>query len=399
MEVDGGTRTDELIEPAPGEPLRRGRADGRRAVSRALRSGLRASRRELGWPLALLLSVVLLQQAAALAPSAVERLYARGIYPPVARTLSSLSGRLPFSAAEAIVLLLLLLLLLTAARQLVLLRRGRVSWRTRPLAFLKFALRAAALSALAFMLCFGLNYQRTPLSETLAYERRAASAEELERMTRAVVSAVNLNREQAHAGGRPAPPTAEIVRLVEESFRRLPELSATGVGGYGPPKAVRFSAALTRLGVGGLYFPFTAEPNFNAELPDFEQPFSVAHEMAHQRGFARESEANFVAFLVCTRSDDPFVRYSGYRHGLALAAELSKLDPARARALLAELGPGYREDSLRAARFWARARGPAGALSRRLNNLYLKANRVKSGTKNYAESTALLVGYYLKGGG
>ena len=37
-----------------------------------------------------------------------------------------------------------------------------------------------------------------------------------------------------------------------------------------------------------------------------------------------------------------------------------------------------------------------GDLSRRLNDFYLKANRVKSGTKNYGEVTALLIGYYLK---
>ena len=34
--------------------------------------------------------------------------------------------------------------------------------------------------------------------------------------------------------------------------------------------------------------------------------------MAHQRGIAREDEANFIAFLVCMASDDPYIRYSGY---------------------------------------------------------------------------------------
>ncbi len=57
---------------------------------------------------------------------------------------------------------------------------------------------------------------------------------------------------------------------------------------------------------------------------------------------------------------------------------------------------GYREDSQRSARFWLKAGGTAGDLSRRLNDLYLKANRIKSGTKNYGEVTALLIGYYLK---
>jgi hypothetical protein len=118
--------------------------------------------------------------------------------------------------------------------------------------------------------------------------------------------------------------------------------------------------------------------------------------MAHQRGFARESEANFVAFLVCAHASDPFVRYSGYRQAFGVAFELYKLDPPRAREILKGLSPGYREDSQRSARFWLKAGGRAGDLSRRLNDFYLKANRVKSGTKNYGEVTALLIGYFLK---
>jgi hypothetical protein len=117
--------------------------------------------------------------------------------------------------------------------------------------------------------------------------------------------------------------------------------------------------------------------------------------MAHQRGVARESEANFVAFLVCVNSRDPFVRYSGYRNGLGVLSELARLEPEKARRLVRQLDPGYAEDSRRAALFWAKAAGAAGALSNRINDLYLRANRVKSGVNDYSGSTALIIGRYL----
>ena len=347
-------------------------------------------------PLVAMLAVVVVQQLAALAPGLVESFYARSFYPRVARTLSLTTGGLPFSAGEAIVILFFLILLSALARLVYMLARRRAQWRAHLLASFKVALWCAAAFVFFFMLVFGLNYQRPPLVETLGYDQRRASADELEWMTRAVVVGINRNYEEAHAAGYTPPDMTRVVEILKESYAHEAELSPFAVEGFGPPKPVYFSGALTRLGISGIYFPFTGEPNFNAEAPDFQQPFSVAHEMAHQRGFARESEANFVAFLVCTHAADPFVRYSGYRQGLGVAFELYKLDPERARAVLNELSAGYRDDSIRAARFWAKAAGRAGALSMRLNDLYLRANRIRSGTKNYGEVTALLIGFYLK---
>jgi Protein of unknown function (DUF3810) len=357
---------------------------------------VRAARRELTAPFLSLLAVVIIQQLAALAPGLVENFYARSFYPRVARTLSLAAGRLPFSAGEALLVLFFLLMLSALARLTYMLARRRAGRRALLLRSCKLALWCAAALAFAFMVTFGFNYERPPLVETLGYEQRRATAEELDLMTRAVVGGVNRSYEEAHAPGYVIPNAARVAEILEESYARESELSQFAVEGFGPPKAVYFSDALTRLGITGVYSPFTGEPNFNADAPDFGQPFSVAHEMAHQRGFARESEANFVAFLVCTHAPDPFVRYSGYRQGLGVAVELYRLDPERARAILKSLGAGYREDTERAARFWAKAGGRAGALSQRLNDLYLKANRVSSGTKNYGEVTALLVGYFLK---
>ncbi|HVF43618.1 MAG TPA: DUF3810 domain-containing protein [Pyrinomonadaceae bacterium] len=361
-----------------------------------LRRALRAARGELLKPLAALLAVVVVQQSAALAPRLVEKFYARAFYPRVARALSRLTGGLAFSAGEMLFVILCLLLLSALALFVYRLARRRGEWRALLLSTCKLVLWCAAASVFVFMLVFGLNYQRPPLVETLGYDQRRADADELGAMTRAVVEGVNRNYDEAHAEGYATPDTSRVVEILEESYAREPELSNFAVGGFGPPKPFYFSDALTRLGISGIYCPFTGEPNFNADAPDFERPFSVAHEMAHQRGFARESEANFVAFLVCTHAADPFVRYSGHRQGFGVAFELAKLDAERARAILKGLNPGYREDSQRSARFWLKAGGAAGDLSRRLNDLYLKANRIKSGTKNYGEVTALLVGYYLK---
>src|SRR5438105_6884447 len=81
--------------------------------------------------------------------------------------------------------------------------------------------------------------------------------------------------------------------------------------------------------------------------------------MAHQRGFAREDEANFIAFLVCTKASNAYVRYSGYLGALRVLGVLFRVAPERYRETVAAFGEGPRADLRARAQFWARARRSA----------------------------------------
>jgi len=58
-------------------------------------------------------------------------------------------------------------------------------------------------------------------------------------------------------------------------------------------------------------FPFTGEANVNISMPHTSIPFTACHEMAHQIGFAREDEANFIAYIACKNHPSPDFQYSG----------------------------------------------------------------------------------------
>ncbi|HEX8560759.1 MAG TPA: DUF3810 domain-containing protein [Pyrinomonadaceae bacterium] len=347
-------------------------------------------------PFGVLLLAGVLQSLAALFPWSIERLYARGFYPQMLKALSAFSRGFSFSVGEVILTTLLAAAVAGVVGLCVLLfaRRGDRARLLKTCA--RFVVWVGAASLWAFLFAFGLNYQRPLLFELLGYEQRSADASELAALGEEIVRGVNESYDEAHAEGRMTLRADEVVGLLNESYASARELALLPRGDFAEPKPVYFSGLLTRLGISGVYFPFTGEPNYNAEAPDFQMPFALAHEMAHQRGVARESEANFVAYLVCVNSRDPFVRYSGYRGGLGVLAELNRVAPERAKELAARLGPGYREDSRRAALFWARAAGAAGALSQRFNDLYLRANRVRAGVKDYSGSTALIIGHYLR---
>jgi hypothetical protein len=352
--------------------------------------------RGLWLPLGLLVGVFLAQGLAAMTPWLIERVYIGVVYPRLLSALSSISRGVRFSFGETAISLLVIAICIYCVRVCILLVSHREDWPQLLKGTTIKALWLAAILLWCFLFTFGFNYQRPLLFELLGYEQRKASALELQGLSAEIVRGVNENYLAAHAEGRTTPDSAEILALLRESFDTTRDFALLPRGDFSSPKPAYYSGLLTRLGISGFYFPLTGEPHYNADAPDFQMPFSAAHEMAHQRGVARESEANFVAYLVCINSRDPFVRYSGYRNGLGVLSELSRLEPEWARSLARQLGPGYREDSRRAALFWAKAAGTAGALSQRINDLYLRANRVKSGVNDYSGSTALIIGHYLR---
>ena len=64
------------------------------------------------------------------------------------------------------------------------------------------------------------------------------------------------------------------------------------------------------LGYTAFYQPLTGEAIIRGDLPVLTQPFTVSHEIAHQLGYASETEANFIAFVIGIESNDPLFNYS-----------------------------------------------------------------------------------------
>ena len=86
-----------------------------------------------------------------------------------------------------------------------------------------------------------------------------------------------------------------------------------GLSGYYPrAKPVTISWILSVQQLSGIYSPFTVEANYNQEMTDYNIPHTICHELSHLRGYMREDEANFIGYLACIQSEDPFFQYAGY---------------------------------------------------------------------------------------
>jgi uncharacterized protein DUF3810 len=337
--------------------------------------------------------VVLLRALAGRHPALVERIYARGLYALVARAAAAATGWAPFSVAEAGAAVLLALV----AGAFVWRVAARKRWQWRGLALLLARTAAlAGIAVLAFDLLWGLNYDRETVAGRLGYDTGPVSVVELRE-----AAADLLGRAAALRAGRPEDASGAL-RLADGA-RGAMRRAARGYDGpatralalpalAAPPKLVALSPLMSYLGIAGIFIPFTGEANVNATLPDWELPFCAAHELAHQRGIAREDEANYVGYLACREHPDADFQYSGtFRAGLYVLGALASADRDAYSSLRAGLSPALRRD-LGALAAWSRKyESRLADVQERVNDTYLKTQGQREGVRSYGRMVDLLI--------
>jgi hypothetical protein len=333
----------------------------------------------------------------------VERFYSSYLYQVIVRLIAIINKPFSLSVAE------IGLLVLVAGVSLWLLWLLQKAWSGDLSAFNLFAfllhraIWAGGVLLLLFLILWGFNYHRQTLAANLNLAGRETRPGELEAICSTLINRLNASYDAARTNPNwtsvnQVPLSREQLYLaLEQSFQSLKLLGRSSQGGFGPPKPLLLSPLLSRLGISGIYSPFTGEANYNEESPACDLPFVIAHEKAHQRGFAREDEANFIGFLACVNAPDPFVQYSGFLQAMPrVMSVLATTNEEEYQNLVARIGEGARSDLQGRAAFWRlRESRVLSAVARRTNNTYLRANRVRSGIANYDEVTALIINYFL----
>lgn len=324
-------------------------------------------------------------------PALVEERYARGLYPLiasiVARIGSAWEGIVPSagldaarpSLAEVTVVLGVLFLGSRAWRAL----------RTGPLELLRLSIRTVASLYLAFLLLWGLNHARQPLAVTLDLEMGPVAAAELGELAGELAASLATELEQLE--GRLADRDFAVLaaRAWAEQIQREPTL-----GWCDSPRvrAPLLSRALTAGGISGIFGPHTQECHVAAGLPPVDRGFVACHEIAHAQGWAREDEANYLAWRVGSRSDVPALRVSALTLALVhVHGALRRADPALQRELALALDPAIVALIEKRTVFWRGARvEQATRVATAVNDTYLRSQG-QAGVASYGRMVDLLV--------
>lgn len=152
-------------------------------------------------------------------------------------------------------------------------------------------------------------------------------------------------------------------------------------------------------GFTGYYNPFTAESQVNTTVPKFLHPFIACHEVAHQLGYAKEMEANFVGYLAAGNSGIPLFQYSVYLDLFIYAnRNLYLADSASAKIYSGNLGPDVVLDIKEWREFNRRHQSIAEPVVRWIYGKYLQGNQQPEGVLSYDEVTGFMIAYYKKFG-
>lgn len=203
----------------------------------------------------------------------------------------------------------------------------------------------------------------------------------------------------------------DMADMAREMMRRLGETYPQLDGYYPRPKALLTSDFMCQQHMQGYYFPFSMEANYNDVMHILNIPSTMCHELAHLRGYIYEDEANFIGYLACIESEDPFFQYAGYlsvlnylNNDLYKAWENSRSAYEEAAALIAPAAVDsqvWTDNIFVTQEEWDRINGKAlidtevvDAAADAFIDTNLKVNGIADGAVSYSRVVRLLLQYY-----
>ena len=351
------------------------------------------------WSWVLLIVATILIKWVSLYPDWVERNYTYGIYPGISKLQRLLFGWIPFSIGDLFYAFLILVIFFRTFRFFKLLFQRRLTRK-----YFASALQQIIFFFLFvyvfFNLLWALNYNRTGIASQLKLEVKKYSLADLDTVTSAVQ--IKLNEYAALVTEEQRDSLNKKRRLFKESHRAYQYAAKQFSFLKYQPFSVKpslFSYIGNYLGFQGYYNPFSGEAQVNTTVPRFIEPYVTAHEIAHQLGYAKENEANFVAFLACRSFPSAAFKYSLYFDIYNYAiGEVRRRDTALAKNYQQKLHPQVVSDIKEFRDFYRRYKNPIEPIVMWGYGHYLKANNQPAGKQTYNEVVAWLIAYYKKFG-
>lgn len=259
---------------------------------------------------------ILLNILARLIPGFADA-YLEYVFPVFNNTFGRLLSPIPFSVGEILILIALIGLPLSVILYIVLMiiKKGRRK-RVSHIYFKIVAWCVAYVMVTETLNCF-IMYQCSTFASKNGISEDSYTVAQLLDLYEALAEKTNEASSQIQRDENGAfILTADLSETAKENLLALSDRYPVLDGFYTNPKPVINSYFMSQQYLMGIYFPFTLEANYNHLMYDSNKPCTVTHELVHTQGIILEDEANFIAFLACSESENAEYRYSGYLSAL-----------------------------------------------------------------------------------
>ncbi|HMD00316.1 MAG TPA: DUF3810 domain-containing protein, partial [Ferruginibacter sp.] len=276
--------------------------------------------------------------------------------------------------------------------------KKRVSWR-------KFGSECLRLLVILlsvyvyFNIAWGINYNREGIASQLGLTIDKYSQKDLDELNGMLVQKLNESKATLIRNNTAYPSNSEMFSRTNKAFASID--SVYPFLKYHPVslKSSMWGWIGNYTGFTGYYNPFTGEAQVNTSVPKFLQPYICCHEVAHQLGYGKEMEANFVGYLAASGVRDTLFNYSVYFDLFMYSnRNLFSIDSSSSHAYFNQLSPEVKADIKEWRDFVRRHRNPVEPVIRWIYGQYLRSNEQPQGVMAYDEVTAFIIAYYKKFG-
>ncbi len=307
---------------------------------------------------------------------------------------AQITNILPFSLAEA-ALISIPIWLFFVIRYVW---KYRCATRKATVVTLVCILSIASLFFSSFVMTFAAGYRGKGLDEKLGIKTEKIDKQDLYNTAEYLVGEINKLSDEIEfdSDGFSVMPYSfgEMNDKLIDAYDAFEEEYGFINSFYSRLKPVLLSEAMSYAHITGIYTYFTGESNINVRFPDYTIPYTAAHELAHQRGIAREDEANMMAFLVSIGSDDVYIRYCAYVNMYEyVSSALYRADKQLFKKAFNALDPRViTEQRAYNAFFEKYSESVTSQVSGAVNDIYLQSQGTE-GKKSYGMVVDLTVAY------
>ena len=351
------------------------------------------------WSWVLLIVLALLIKFASTQPIWLEENYSTNLYPVISKIQRGIFGWLPFSAGDLFYGFLSIVIIIKTWQFFKTIYKKQFT-RQFLLTGLKQIIFFFLFLYVFFYSLWGLNYNRKGITYQLGLNLTSYTVKDIDTLTGLLQEKLNIYASEVNEKQR------DSINKKKNLFEKTTEAYLYAANSYPfltyNPQSIKpsiYSYLGNIFGFQGYYNPFSGEGQVNTTIPVFMEPYVATHEVAHQLGYAKENEANFVGFLACRSYPSSVFRYSMYFDIYNYTiSELYNKDSVLAKAYYQKLHPQVKKDIKAYRDFYRKYKNPIEPIITWIYSGYLQANNQPEGKRTYSQVVAFLVAYYKKYG-
>ncbi|MHC5309883.1 DUF3810 domain-containing protein [Myroides sp. LJL116] len=329
-------------------------------------------------------------------PVLVQKYYTNDIYLLYSNYTNLLTKHLPFSVGDTVYIGLIGFILYN----IFALISSPITVKKKLIQFGSNTILTVSIAWSIFNITWGLNNYNLPIDKQLDLEQ-SYTTQQLVEVTKLIIEKTKQQHQELAAHKDIAVKNNDSVdQIIQGVPMGIKQASKQlGIFSYRETslKKSLYSSLITFMGFSGYINPLTNEAQINRHIPKLTMPITASHEVAHQYGFARESDANFIGFLANYHHNSLLNQYAANIFALRYClGELNKKESEEFLAILQSIPQGIKDNILENAVFWHKHRNFTDSFFTLFYDTFLKVNNQQHGLQSYSKFVDLLINYQKK---